>query len=332
MDKLTKNIPIYFSLFCIFSLNLSFLVIPSQNQSIVQADFNPYSVRNIDFSIPDPARYPIKIGILDEPVLTASGAAVLDRRSGVFLYQKNPDQSLSPASIVKIMTATVALETYSPLEVIMVPKVSDEGQDMKLVEGELITVEALLYGLLVSSANDAAQVLARNYSGGEAKFIEKMNDKTEEIGLKNTFFTNPTGLDNGIPGFAGSSKSSARDLAWLADYALKNEIFAKIVATKKVILKDPQNRFVHPLTNLNELLWTVPGVKGVKTGWTEIAGECLVTYFDQDQRQLITVILGSKDRFGESKRLLDWINADFKWEDLNPETISKRITLGYIGQ
>jgi D-alanyl-D-alanine carboxypeptidase (penicillin-binding protein 5/6) len=316
MREFFQRAPFFVSLFSIFLLGFSLFFLPDQNSLIAQAHFQTGLVKETDFNLPQPARYPLKKTDLEETILTATAAAILDRQSGVFLYKKEADLALRPASTVKIMTALVSLENYSPFEVLMVPGVNDEGQDMELVEGELITVEALLYGLLVSSANDAARVLAQNYPGGELKFIERMNQKAKDLNLKNSFFTNPTGLDNGNGEMIEKPVSSAKDLAWLADYALGNELFAKIVATKQITLKDPQQRFVHPLFNLNELLWLVPEVKGVKTGWTEEARECLVTLVDQGDGQLIVVVLGSEDRFGETRKLIDWFKSGFEWMEI----------------
>ncbi|MFC1790399.1 D-alanyl-D-alanine carboxypeptidase family protein [Patescibacteria group bacterium] len=290
---------------------LSLATLSPQSQDLGSIYYQPIAVRQIDFKLSEPALYP-QINSFEEPLLTASGAAILDRQSGVFIYTKNPDQRFLPASTVKIMTALVALENYSPLEVLMVPQVSDEGQDMGLVAGELITVEALLYGTLVSSANDAAMVLSQNYWGGEKNFVSLMNKKAKSLGLKNSFFANSTGLDH----LEGKEKSfsSARDLAWLADYALRSESFAQIVRTKQITLQDPQFRYSHQLYNLNRLLWENPQVVGVKTGWTPEARECLVTAAQDDGKEIILVVLGSEDRFGESQTLLNWVFSQTKWE------------------
>lgn len=314
MSRFLLKIPFLVTVVACLMLGISLFTLPSQNQSVAQASFKPMPLRSLEFELPSPAPYPLKTTALEAPVLTATGAAVLDRKSGVFLFTKNPDLRLLPASTVKIMTALLSLEQFSPLEVLMVPQVNDEGQNMGLVKGELITVEALLYGLLVSSANDAAEVLSRNYPGGQEKFVAAMNEKAQHLSLKNTFFANSTGLDNGDEA-AGEKRSfsSVRDLAWLTDLSLENETFQKIVATRRVTLRDPQQKFFHPLSNLNELLWTMPEVRGVKTGWTEAARECLVTFVVKDGRELVVVVLGSEDRFGESRRLINWIFANFDW-------------------
>ena len=248
MKKHLLKIPSLLTLLCLFLIGLIFFTLPSQSRLVAQTDQQPQLTREVSFDLPEPALYPVRKTNLEAPVLTATGAAVLDRESGVFLFTKNPDQRLLPASTVKVMTGFLSLEHYLPLEALVVLEVSDEGQDMDLIKGELITVEALLYGLLVSSANDAAEVLAQNYPGGREKFVLAMNEKAQDLSLENTFFTNPTGLDNNDEVTLGGEKpySSARDLAWLTDLALENETFRKIVATKRVTLQDPQKKYFHP--------------------------------------------------------------------------------------
>ena len=315
-----KNFPdrIFYliGLAALFCFGVSLFVLPSQNELVPQIYPQPNLAKEVVLDLPTPAPYPVPKADLAEPILTATAAAIFDRQSGVFLFKKNHRTKLLPASTVKMMTAVVSLKLYSPLDVLMVPKVSYEGQDMGLVEGELITVEALLYGLLVSSGNDAGQVLAKNHPGGEAKFIEVMNEEARNLHLEDTYFANTTGLENREQ----ASLTSARDLAWLADEALKNDIFARIVSTKEIILRDPQKHFYHPLYNLNQLLWVMPEVKGIKTGWTENAGECLVIFIERDSRELIVVVLGSQDRFGESRRLIEWAFANFEWQELAPRS------------
>lgn len=312
-----KTLPFSLSLASLSLFGLSLLTLPSQNRLIAPVRYRPGSFRRIEPGLPSLTAYPLPQPDLAEPYLTATAAAVFDRRSGVFLFRKNAAQPLLPASTVKVMTALVSLDHYSLLDVLLVSQVANEGQDMKLIEGEPITVEALLYGLLVSSANDAALVLAQNYPGGEAQFIEAMNQKAAQLHLKNSSFANPTGLDNGR-----QSASSAQDLAWLTNQALKNPTFAQIVSTKKAILQDPQKKFFHPLYNLNELLWDMPEVKGVKTGWTESARECLITFVQKDNQELIFVVLGSEDRFGETRKIIDWVFKNYSWEEVTPQLLS----------
>lgn len=302
-----------------FLLGLIFLLLPGQSPyQLAQASWQPAQIQEIEVNLPAPALYPVNITDIPAPFLTAKSAVVMDRDSGVLLYEKNSNVRLLPASTVKIMTALVTLENYDLKQVLVVPPVSYEGQDMQLLEGEQITVENLLYGLLISSANDAASALAQNYPGGEKEFVAAMNEKAEELNLKNTFFTNPTGMDEEEIFTVPLSFTSTLDLARLTSYALKNPIFTQIVATPKMVVTDISGKIVHELFNINELLGQLEGVKGVKTGWTEEAGECLISFTEREGKGIITVILGSEDRFGESRALIQWAFANHQWQELGP--------------
>lgn len=247
------------------------------------------------------------------PILSAQSVMAVDLTSGVTLYEKDPNRPLLPASTTKIVTALVAIDTYQPEQVLKVGRVIVEGQKMGLVTGEEIKFIDLLNGLLIYSANDAAEVLAQNHPGGRDLFIGLMNKKVKDLGLTNTHFTNPVGLDS------GAQYSTTRDLVVVAKEAMKNKTFAEIVGTEEKIVKSIDGRFTHRLKNINKLLGQVEGVKGVKTGWTENARENLVTYVERDQRKVMVVVLGSSDRFGETKELIDWIYNNYTWQEVKPE-------------
>lgn len=247
------------------------------------------------------------------PILSSQSVMVVDLVSGVTLYEKDPNKPLLPASTTKILTALVALDTYEPEQVLKVGKISVEGQKMGLVAGEEIKFIDLLNGLLIYSANDAAEVLAQNHTGGRALFVGLMNKKVKDLGLTNSHFTNPVGLDD------GAQYSTTRDLVVVAKYALQNQTFAEIVGTKEKVVKSADGRFIHRLVNTNKLLGNVDGVMGVKTGWTENARENLVTYVDRNGRKIMTVVLGSSDRFGETKELIEWIYKNYTWTEVKPE-------------
>jgi D-alanyl-D-alanine carboxypeptidase len=253
------------------------------------------------------------------PILSAQGALATDINSGVSLYEKNSDQALLPASTTKIVTALVALDYYNLDQILKVGSgISVDGQKMGLFKGEELRVEDLLYGLLVYSANDAAIVLAQNYNGGYSAFIDAMNAKAKELSMTNTYFDNPVGLDGLY------QRSTAKDLVRASEVAVRNPEFAKIVGTKQITVKDTSGKLSYNLRNINELLGTVPGVLGVKTGWTQNARENLVTYVERDGHKIMIAVLGSQDRFGETKELIDWIFANYTWEEVNPRTISSK--------
>ncbi|HTK03563.1 MAG TPA: D-alanyl-D-alanine carboxypeptidase family protein [Alphaproteobacteria bacterium] len=244
------------------------------------------------------------------PTFSAQGVMAVDLTSGISLYEKNTDNPLLPASTTKIVTALVALDTYPLDSVLTVGKVKVEGQKMGLFAGEQMKVEDLLYGLLVYSSNDAAEVFAQNYVGGRDAFIMAMNAKAKELSMNNSYFDNPVGLD-GI-----SQMTTAKDLVRVSEVAMRNPEFAKIVGTKEIVVHDVTGKYSHSLKNINQLLGSVPGVLGVKTGWTENARENLVTYIERDNHKIMIVVLGSSDRFGETKELIDWIFGNYKWEEV----------------
>lgn len=248
------------------------------------------------------------------PILSAQSVMAVDLTSGVTLYEKDPNKALLPASTTKIVTALVAIDTYEPEQVLKVGKVAVDGQKMGLVINERIKFIDLLNGLLIYSANDAAEVLASNHPGGRDLFIALMNKKVKDLGLNNTHFSNPTGLDN------GAQYSTTRDLVVVAKYSMENPIFAEIVGTKEKVVKSVDDKFKHKLVNINKLLGDVDGVKGVKTGWTENARENLVVYVERNNRKVMTVVLGSSDRFGETKELIEWIFDNYEWEEVIPRS------------
>lgn len=304
------------SLFC---FGLLFFFFPGQNYySLASASFRPTEVRQTVLDLPPPALYPLNFSGQKPPALTAHSFVVLDKDSAVSMAAKNEKVSLLPASTIKIMTALVVLDNFRLDEILIVGRVDNLGQDMKLVEGEKITVRNLLYGLLVSSANDAALVLAQNYPGGEKAFVKAMNEKAFQLNLGNTYFANPTGLDSDQAGkiLTDFSYTTALDLARLSSWALKNPVFLEITATKKITVADVSGKIKHSLFSLNELLGRIEGLKGIKTGWTEDAGECLVAYTMRNGDGVITVVLGSQDRFGETAKLINWTFENHHWEDL----------------
>lgn len=242
------------------------------------------------------------------PQYTAKSVLAVDLNSEEILYEKNPDSKVLPASTAKIFTALVSLDYYSPDEILEVKDPVIEGQKMGLKTGEKISVEELLNGLLIFSANDAAQVLAQNYPGGEDLFVAKMNLKAKELGLTNTYFLNPAGLD-GVGQY-----TTARDLAAIAEYLMENEYLARIVGTKDYVAQSTDGKIQHKLKNINELLGKVDGVRGVKTGWTEDAMENLVTYVERGGKKVMISLLGSENRFGETENLIGWIFENYNWE------------------
>lgn len=241
------------------------------------------------------------------PEISARAYVIKDLNSQVILAQKDAAHSLPPASTTKVMTALIALDNYQLNDVVTVPSIKIEGAKINLLPGEKITVEQLLHGLLIQSGNDAAMALAHHFPGEETAFVEAMNRKAAALGLSGTHFVNPTGLHHPL------HLSTTADLTRLAEAALTYPKFATIVATATKDITNIDGSIVHSLINLNQLLTTVPGVKGVKTGWTEEAGEALVTLIERNQHPVLIAVLGSADRFGDTKILIDWVYAYTVW-------------------
>lgn len=248
---------------------------------------------------------------LSVPQLSARAVLVKDLGTGTVLYQKDANIPLPIASTTKIMTALVASEYFKPNSVLTV-KEGDKisGARVGLISGENLSFASMLYGMLLPSGNDAAFAIAENYPGGVSGFVYTMNKKAADLALVNTHFDNPAGFDS--PGHF----SSAKDLSIITEEALKNYRLARIFATKETSIVSLDKKYKHQLANLNKLLSQVKGVLGVKTGYTQEAKENLVTFIDRDGHQILTVVLGSEDRFGESTKLIEWAYQNFTW----PET------------
>lgn len=260
----------------------------------------------------NPSAYPLRKGLYPAPALSAQAVYIFDLDSGVPLYQKNEHLKLSPASTTKLMTALVAIDNHNLADILKVKNLVNEGKKMDLFYGEEMSVENLLYGMLVHSANDAAFVIADNYPGGVNNFVRAMNQKASEIGLKETNFTNPMGYDN------QNQYTTAHNLAVLAAQALQNQTLAHMVGTRSITVADASYTYFHSLENVNELLGSIPGVAGVKTGFTEEAGENLVSLIKRQDKSIIVVVLKSSDRFSDTSLLIDWIFNEYSWEEINP--------------
>ena len=244
----------------------------------------------------------------EPPDISAEAVIVIDKDSSAILFEKNADKQLYPASITKVMTALVALEKMSFDQIVTIDEASEAvGNTIHLQKGEQIRVGELFKGLLIASGNDAAFALASAYPGGYNKFVERMNQKAKELHMDNTKFVSVSGVEE------EDHMTTARDIATLVKEAMKQEVFAKTVSIRQTSIFDTAGAIVHPLYTTNQLLGTVKGVEGIKTGWTTQAGECLVTQTKRNDHTIITVVLNSQDRFSESKRFIEWAFAAHEW-------------------
>ena len=267
-----------------------------------------------------------------EPVLNARAAVIYDRKTKEIIWGKNENEKKAMASTTKIMTAIVVLEKGNLSDVVTISKkaANTGGSRLKINTNDKISVLDLLYGLMLRSGNDAAVALAEYVGGSIEGFAKLMNKKAIEIGLKNTHFVTPHGLDN-IEHY-----TTAYELAVLTDYAMQNEKFSKIVNTKNTTISI--NGVARNIYNTNELLGTLNGVNGVKTGFTNNAGRCLVTSCTRNGNQIITVVLGcdaKKYRTSDSIKLIEYafknytrvnieekVKIEFeKWKQINGKRI-----------
>lgn len=247
--------------------------------------------------------------------VSATSAVLIDADTGEVLYEKNAHTSAQIASTTKIMTALVVLENCSPDEVVTVTaeSVGVEGSSMYLKAGEQLTVRELLYGMMLTSGNDAAVALACHTAGSEEGFVKLMNDKAQELGLKNACFKNPHGLT------AEGHGCTAYELALITKAAVKSKLFCDIVSTKHLSVA---GRF---LTNHNKMLELYDGASGVKTGYTRAAGRTLVTFAERDGMRLIAVTLNAPDDWDDHCNMLDYgfnsykklLNANAEYAKLN---------------
>lgn len=258
---------------------------------------------------------PISTNLSAQMQAGAKAALLMDLDTGIILYEKNGYESLPMASLTKIMTAVLILGSHKLDEVVTVKDnfsgmTEDElGARAWLRQYEKITVENLLIALLVPSAGDAALALAKYHSGSVDTFVKEMNQKTKTLNLQNTNFTNPIGLDN------ASHYASAYDLAILTKYALRNADFRRIVRMPNAAITSADGKIKHSFLGTDSLLKDSSiDVRGVKTGTTIAAGQCLINLaYNTNGKEIIVVLLGSSDRFTESKQLINLVFNNFLW-------------------
>ena len=236
------------------------------------ADYFGPAVRVDENALHPPAHAQPETTGAPAPAVSAAGAVLIRADTGAILFEKEAEKRLYPASTTKIMTALVVLETLDRLSLgpdsrIIVPAEAAglEGSSVYLKAGEEISMEELLYGMMLHSGNDAALALAISLCGSEQAFVRQMNCRAEKLGLTGTHFANPHGLDS------GENYATALDLARLAQAALRNALFREVVSTKTITCAG------RTLTNHNKLLWRYDGCIGVKTGYTKHAGRILVS-------------------------------------------------------
>ena len=262
--------------------------------------------------------------------LSARALLLMDAKTGKILYQKNAHVPLPPASTTKVLTAVLALESQKrSSDRLIVSKAATRVPASKLYlkPGQTVSIEDLLYGVLLASANDASVVLAEGIGGSVERFAEIMTKKAHDLGAINTHFSNPHGLT------AADHYSTAHDLALIFRYAMKNPTFRQIVHTKMSSVrslspgkKSARTRLIS-VRNHNRLLWNYDGALGGKTGYTFAAQKCYVGAVERNGVTLIVSLLGSRDLWGDTKRLLEYGFDNYQaLNTLTPAAVTRSIT------
>nr|WP_245850818.1 D-alanyl-D-alanine carboxypeptidase family protein [Paenibacillus herberti] len=251
-------------------------------------------------------------GTPEPPSTSARASALIDVESGRLLYSNSGDTPMLIASLTKIMTAITAIEEGDLTDTVTVgPRaVGKEGSSIYLKLGEKMKLQNMLYGLMLRSGNDAATAIAEHVGGSEEGFVRMMNDKAAWIGLENSTFMNPHGLDQ------KGHMSTANDMAKLTAYALRNPVFAEIVKTKVHKAPNPNDPWDYSWANKNKMLAMYDGADGVKTGYTKTALRCLVSSATRDGQQLAVVTLNDRDDWHDHSVLLDWGFGNYKLKPL----------------
>lgn len=241
-------------------------------------------------------------GASANPELTAKAAIVIEASTGKILYAQKADERRYPASTTKMMTLIVALEHGNLNDTVTASEaaVATEGSTLWLAKDEKLKLSDMLYGMMLVSGNDATVAIAEHISGSLEKFAALMTEKAHAIGAANTNFTNSSGLPD------PNHYSTASDLAKIAAYGYKNPLFTQIVSTKHVVIPWPGKDHDRDLYNENRMLWMYEGGNGVKTGYTDAAGRCLVSGANRNDIQLVAVVLDSDRMWEDSIKLLDY--------------------------
>ena len=295
------NIIIAFLIICLLvTMPITWADIENEEEIITQEEIQQEVVASASMST-------------EEPKLNSRIALIYDRNSGRILYEKNGNKQTPMASTTKIMTSIVVMENANLDEVVTIDAkaAGTGGSRLGLKKNDKITVHDLLYGLMLRSGNDAAVALAIHVGGSIEGFAEMMNKKAVEMGLCNSHFVVPHGLD------MNGHYTTAYELAKMADYALKNEKIKQIVGTRATSISI--NGKPRTITNTNKLLGSVNGVYGVKTGFTNGAGRCLVTACKRGDLDIITVVLGAdttKIRTADSIKLIEYAYKNYKVVDI----------------
>jgi len=255
-------------------------------------------------------KIPVLVSKSAFPYISAKGHLIIDNKTNKILSEHNINRTFAPASTTKLMTALVAADLYGESEIVEISPMCSEVESTKLwmPVGSKYTVKNLLYSLLVSSAGDAGCALASSKLALPA-FVELMNVKAAQVGMSNTTFTNPIGLD----GADGSHYSSVWDLYLLSKKAMEDPLIREIVRTRNHSFKDITGELDIDISNTNQLMWDIPETIGVKTGRTSGAGEVLIYRYGDKDKDFTIIVMSSEDRFLDTRNLINWTLSSYEW-------------------
>ncbi len=255
---------------------------------------------------------PVRDFNVPEPALEAKAATLFDIRSGRLLYSKNPNQRLPIASITKLMSALIILDNLNLNDIFTVPAedINVDGKGADFYKNEQLRGADLFKIMLIKSSNDAALVFATAAQKAGIDFVAKMNEKAQAIGMANTRFADPAGLND------QDAFSTTSDLVKLVRYAARYDLISQALRTKSATVTSIDGKAVHNLVNTNQLLGQIPDVIMGKTGYTDnaLGTMALEVGINEGRDTIISVILGAKDRFTETEKLIQWSKAAYRWQ------------------
>lgn len=298
----------------LFTVNI-FLAVKN-SQDIPLSDLMPLNVSSSRrqayvLSVSEPNYIPILNSNISRPIISGKSALVYDTYSNRFLYEEGTDSKIPIASLTKILSAVVTLERLNSNDIVTITqksiRVDGEKQDLYL--GEKLTVRNLLKLMLIESSNDAAYALVEHAKNLGIDFIDEMNIKARNLDMRDSAFTDPAGLDD-------NAYSTAKDLVKLVQYSLNYREIWDISSEKTAIVESSDERIKHSVTSTNRLLGLIKDIIGGKTGYTDGAGQCmiLVASVPDYPGKIISIVLGSSDRFGDTQRLIEWTRAAYRWK------------------
>lgn len=292
-------------------VNVVFIMDSSRKNNLANAEPGFNSSQAYILPVSEPSYFPIYDSKTERPVLDAKSVLIYDTRSGRFLFDKNSRIKLPVASLTKILSAIIVLENFDIKESVVIPKealrVDEEKQSLYL--NEEITIENLLKLMLIESSNDAAYALAYYTNTKGINFVDKMNEKAQLLNMVDSNFLDPAGLND-------NAYSSAEDLLKLVRYSFQYDLIWEILTEKSIIVKSNDGKIEHKVESTDQLLGVIPDIFGGKTGNTDGALGCMILVVDIPDKndKLISIVLGSRSRFDDTKKLIDWVKSAYRWD------------------